>query len=259
MKKNISCSNQKSKKTSGGLGAKQNQKFQIFPTKGPLGQNSNKPLAYLKKRLSNIEGEAYSYVLSSISLDGESFEQRGCGPNFEGGVLTLCTCKHQMRSRRTAAQWKGVWIAGFTSRTNRDHAHWLFYLARIKAAYDSHADLWTQLSVVEQRAKAAHLHFLGDVFKPEKLKLKGNLKYSPSHYHMPNVHAHRPSPSRNGWHKDINYRHKISKRHAPLLMADPDLTFIWKKPKLMLGYNHCRDYFKWDSIHDLISDLEVVS
>ena len=165
-----------------------------------------------------------------------------------------------MRSRLSVEEWeKDVWIAGFTSRTIHAKKHWLFYLAKVEAAHDSHSDLWSNIDTDTQNAKAAHLHYLGDVFKPKSPPLTGNVRFTPSRYVMPKFHAHRTQRNPNGWHNDIEYRHSLTDRLAPLLVADPELTFLWDKPLICyVPRKHCRDYHSWRSIQDLIKKLRQV-
>src|SRR5262249_56622494 len=115
------------------------------------------PLPLLPARLGQLNDGAYSYVVRTVEWNHETvtFEQHGSAPNFQGDVLTLCTCKHQMRASRAAEDWRGVWLAGFTSRTILDGQHWLFYLARIQSAHESHADPLSHLGGRPPRAKAA--------------------------------------------------------------------------------------------------------
>ena len=99
------------------------QTVQPFPETGLLAHNSNLRLVNLANRIRTVRGRAYSYVVRTVKLNQNtlSFEQHGSAPNFQGDVLTLCTCKHQMRSRLSAEEWQDdVWIAGFTSRTIHD-------------------------------------------------------------------------------------------------------------------------------------------
>jgi hypothetical protein len=120
------------------------QTVQPFPETGLLADNSNLPLAILAERIRKFRGRAYSYVVRTVNLKPNTlgFEQHGSAPNFQSDVLTLCTCKHQMRSRLSGDQWQDdVWIVGFTSRTIYAGKHWLFYLAKVKSAHDSHTDL----------------------------------------------------------------------------------------------------------------------
>ncbi|PAY17454.1 hypothetical protein CKO51_21300 [Rhodopirellula sp. SM50] len=219
----------------------------------------NMPLPKLASKLDGVHGSANSYVVGSVSYHGKSnqFKQRGSAPNFQGDVLTLCTCKHQMRSRKSADEWESnVWIAGFTSRTIHKNRHWLVYLAKVQWAYDSHCELWIDMNDKSRTAKAAHLHYLGDMFKPKTPYPKGKARHSAGRYYTPPCHSHRSSPNVNAWRKDIQYRHAVSSRRAALLRADPKRTFLWSEPLVYLTQKHCRDYAAWPTIRDLVDALE---
>jgi hypothetical protein len=234
------------------------QTVQPFPEIGLLADNSNLPLAILANRIRKVRGSGYSYVVSTVNLkpNAMGFEQHGSAPNFQGEVLTLCTCKHQMRSRLSADQWQDdVWIVGFTSRTIYAGKHWLFYLAKVESAHDSHSDLWSRVDASTRDAKAAHVHFLGDMFKPKTPQPTDNARFSTSWYVMPPIHAHRKDRSDTGWHNDINYYLASKSRHPPLLVADPKWTFLWEDPMIFFTGDHCRDYFKWSSLHELVARL----
>ena len=236
------------------------QDVQPFPTTGMLGKNLNQPLSVLFSRIRNVEARAYSYVVRTVMLNRETttFEQRGSAPNFQGDVLTLCTCKHQMRSSQPADDWKDVWVAGFTNRVRLDGKHWLFYLAQIESSYGSHCDLWTSLNEESRNAKAAHENYLGDVFQPKRPNPTKEARFLPSRYIVPTVHAHRQKPSDRGWQNDIKYRHADKFRHPPLLVAKPRMTFLWDEPMIFLKEKHCRNYFKWQSLNELMALLSQV-
>src|SRR5690606_2122693 len=106
------------------------QTIQPFPSGGELGKNLGLPLPVLIKRISTQKVRAYSYVVRTVKLDHETTptEQHGSAPNFQGDILTLCTCKHQMRASQCGEDWNGLWLAGVTSRTIHKGKHWLFYL-----------------------------------------------------------------------------------------------------------------------------------
>jgi hypothetical protein len=195
-----------------------------------------------------------------VNLDRETttFEQHGSAPNFQGDVLTLCTCKHQMRASQAAEDWAGVWLAGVTSRTIHDGRHWLFYLARIESAYESHSDLWTGMGAGCRNAKAAHVHYLGDVFKPKTPPPTTDARFSPARYVPPTLHAHRWRDEdgwHNGWHNDINYYLAHRYGRPPLLVADPRRTFLWSEPVIYFAGRHCRNYLRWASLRDLLALL----
>ena len=239
------------------------QTIQPFPTSGQLGKNTGLPLSVLVARLGQLKGRAYSYIVRTVEWDHVTmiFEQYGSAPNFQGDHLTLCTCKHQLRSRLSAGEWEDdVWLAGFTSRTIHDGKHWLFFLAKVETAHESHSDLWSSKDADFRKDKAAHLHYLGDLFKPTTPKPTGDARFSASRYLMPSVHAHRQYPGDDGWKNDINYRHAVTSSHAPLLVADPHLTFLWEEPMIFFApKNHCRDYHKWSSVQELMAQLREAS
>jgi hypothetical protein len=88
---------------------------QPFPTTDPLCRHLDLSRARLAQMIQDGSGPVYAYVMSSVVLDGGNLLQRGTGPNFQGGYITLCTCKHRMRTTLPADQWPGIWVAGFTS------------------------------------------------------------------------------------------------------------------------------------------------
>lgn len=234
------------------------EQSQPFPTKGMLGRNRNMPLALVKRSVATRDQAARSYIVRSVVFDSDrhQFVQNGCAPNFQGGRLTLCTCKHQMRASLSVDEWQGIWIVGLTSRTIWERRHWLFYLAKVASAFESHADLWSALKTRERNAKAADLHFLGDVFRPASDGLSGAARYLPSRYVAPTYHAHRRRRDDRGWQNDISYKHAQRKRPPPLLLADPKRTFLWDQPSIFLPRAHCRDFAKWSSLQELLELLE---
>jgi hypothetical protein len=261
MKARDRCS---SRKTDTGCRSAQDiQTVQPFPSGGHLRNNLGLPLPPLIARLGQLKHRAYSYVVRTVNWnhETETFEQNGSAPNFQGDLLTLCTCKHQMRASRAAEGWPGVWLAGFTSRTILNGKHWLFCLAKIESAHKSHADLWRSMKASSRRAKAAHTHYLGDLFKPKTPTPTGDARFSPNRYISPRLHAHRWRDEdgwHNDWHNDIQYYLADQYGHPPLLVADPRLTFIGNEPMIYFAEDHCRNYLKWPSLRDLLALLRRV-
>ena len=257
MKKGDRCSTQRVKANTGCQTVGKIQTVQPFPSTGILAENIGLPLPVLSAEIDTTQHKAYSYVLSSVKLDHQAtaFEQHGSAPNFQGDVLTLCTCKHQMRASQNADDWLGVWIAGFTSRTIRDGKHWLFYLAKIGSAHESHADLWQALRARSRNAKAADTNFLGDIFRSKTPIPTGNARFSPNRYITPSAHAHRQHRGDKGWHNDISYYLAEKYGYPPLLAADPRSTYLWDEPLIYFAGDHCRNYFKWSSPTELIAQL----
>jgi hypothetical protein len=259
MKKSDRCASGKQQATSVCRTVKDIETVQPFPSSGLLAENLGLPWPVLKSQIGKIQDRAYSYIVRTVKLDHErpTFEQHGSAPNFQGGVLTLCTCKHQMRATRSTEDWQGVWVAGFTSRTIHAGRHWLFYLAKIKTAHESHSDLWSAMKVRSRNAKAADAHFLGDIFKPKSPLPTGNTCFSSTRYITPAAHAHRQHRGDKGWHNDINYYLAAKYRHPPLLVADPQQTFLWDDPMICFAGDHCRNFRKWSSLTELVAQLGV--
>ncbi|MEK7693426.1 MAG: hypothetical protein AAB349_04475, partial [Chloroflexota bacterium] len=193
-----------------------NTQCQPFPEAGILAENMNRDLPTLRQMLRTEDGSLYAYIVDTIQYDGNIFCQTGSGPNFQGDVITLCSCKHQMRSGLSVGEWPGVWIAGFTGvgKVGGEPLNYLVYLMKVANAYASHRDLWGKLPVVARRVKAAHLHPLGDLYQPNA---KGGGRFDPRSYEPPRSdHSHCHD---NGWHTDIDYT-GYGGRRPPLLVGD---------------------------------------
>lgn len=67
--------------------------YQVFPASGPLHDALNLSGRDLIQRLGKMEGSVYCYIVTSVKDRGGLFVQTGSAPNFQGGLITLCTCK----------------------------------------------------------------------------------------------------------------------------------------------------------------------
>jgi hypothetical protein len=232
---------------------------QPFPTAGLLSRNLDLEKSQLINELvgkTQDEVRVYSYVMTSVVRHGDKLEQTGSGPNFQGGCLTLCTCKHKMRASLSVKEWQNQWIAGFTS--HKCGEHWLFYLARVKHVYESHRELWNALRPAVQERKSARSSCLGDLYEP-KCPSECIGEFDPSHYYTPIAgHSHHKRACDNGWRIDINYKLKKLKRkpkhNAALLVGDPEFSFLWQEP--MLFSNGRWRLKRWDSLSAFLQHLE---
>jgi hypothetical protein len=191
----------------------------------------------------------YFYVIQSIVNRGGHFIQTGCGPNFEGGLITLCTCKHRMRTFMDREDWTGKWIAGFTNMATGHGANFLVYLMRVSHAFESHSDLWlsSNIPTTAKQAKAAHANRFGDIYKPRSTLTD---PYDPRDYtppHNDHVHAGR-------WQRDIAYV-GCSGRYASLLVGDPDRSYLWNRPMLIYPFRLSRGQKKC-GLDNLLAQLE---
>ncbi len=209
---------------------KTQMKHQPYPTTGRLANRLNLTLPELSHAIQQEEAVVYSYVVATTrNVDGR-FVQTGCAPNFQGEVISLCTCKHFMRSFLSPKDWKGKWVAGFSGVTAGNGHNILVYLMRVGHAFESHQDMWmsTEIPHTAKLAKLTHVSDFGDVYQPTTPS--GNPFSVHSYLHPGENHVHTQD---NEWHRDINYEGR-SNRKAALLVGDADTSFLWEKP--MLSY-----------------------
>ncbi len=215
----------------------------------PLRRNLNLDLEELKGKLTekgvcgvSLDDIVYVYVVTTTRVapvrNSYEIRQEGCGPNFEGGIITLTTCKHYMRS---SYELKGIldngklWIAGVTSKSNKKNPlreYVLFYLMKVDSTIiaNSFYDLWNQFNQVQniRNIKDACNNPLGDLYRPKSNcnfnvgnnKWDLNCYYPPCRNHVHVVYCH------NCWIKDISYC--CSNNRRPLLLVGEN-PFMGKK------------------------------
>jgi hypothetical protein len=226
---------------------------QEWPKDGKMKENMNTTLNTLKRRFENEDGMVYAYVLTTVEGDGYGgFIQTGSAPNFQGDFITLCTCKHWMRTWKTTDAWKDVWIAGFTGvNILGDYRNYLFYLMQVQEAFQSHKELWNWLDSTVKQAKNASHHRCGDVYEhtPNLKDLKD--RFNPVYYYEPvKKHVHFQNDE---WRRDINLNTRTNK-HPALLVGNPDLSFLWSQPKIYSKDKLPRTK-KWNNMGDFIQSL----
>jgi hypothetical protein len=225
--------------------------YQPFPRKGRLHDNSNLSLTALRGIVGSEGTVAYCYVVDSVRSEGGRLVHRGSGPNFWGGMMTLCTCKHHMRTSLSPHDWEGKWVAGFTGVGAGGGRNALVYLTKVGHAFESHYDLWysDEIPAETKRAKAATLSRLGDLFEPvdELSDPFDHRGYRPPH----GAHSHAPN---DGWHGDVD-RTGYGGRRADLLAGDPERTFLWDRPTIFFPDSIGRGYRKI-VLGDLVSRLQ---
>lgn len=187
----------------------------------------------LRKRIEeqpNDEVRIYTVATTRLDKKSKIVGHIGSGPNLEGGLATLCTCKHSMRCNHSANAWKDKWILGLTSRAINNGfsgEHYFFYLMKIEQAFFSHKELCEYLMGKNKEAlriKNAVTNRLGDIYVPKSVCTN---QLDHTMYETPHInHSH----GKNGeWHDDIAYK----SNSAPLLLGDSKNTFVWKKPMIV--------------------------
>ena len=200
--------------------------YQTMPESGRLAENLNLRLEALLERIAPFRrAVVYSYIVDTVEYCEGRLYQTGSGPNFQGGLITLCSCKHMMRAYLDAESWEGTWVAGFTS--SRDlGSNKLFYLMMVSQAFESHRDFWLSHFIPDETktAKAAHLDPFGDIYQP---KSESGRPYSYWDYIEPRKDHVHCEPG--DWRKDIKYRDRYG-RNPLLLTGDPEFSFLWDRP-----------------------------
>jgi hypothetical protein len=171
----------------------------------------------------------YYYVMSSVRSHNNTLQHIGSGPNWQGGVITLCTCKHLMRTYPYCKQ--GTWIAGFSNFKAGEGNNSLIYLMRVGQTYKSHCALWHSLPEEIREAKASDMNPLGDVYRPLGREIQES-PFDPAMYRKPcRNHSHE-----RGWSKDIKYKAKKG-IHPLLLVGDVKYSFVWNQCMITLGHS----------------------
>lgn len=228
---------------------------QPFPHIGRLKQNLNLPLDDLRRKIGIIDSSAvvYSYIINTVKNREGTFIQKGSAPNFQGDLITLCTCKHRMRTSHDILEWNNKWIAGFSGVKAGNETNVLVYLMKIGYTFESYFDFWDtkEISKATKYAKSADLHRYGDIYKPKDSSAD---PFDYRSYVQPcKEHSHYKDA---GWHKDIDYKGYKERRHV-LLAGVVDCSFLWTKPKIAYNGRLPRNSKKLE-LKDMIENLNIV-
>lgn len=204
---------------------------QPFPVESPLREQLDLGLTLLCEHIGDEKPDraVYPYVVATVKRPRAVFEQTGGSPNFRGGVITLCDCKHYLRSFAPVCDERGVWIAGITGPgVSPRRRRYLFYLM-YATPVSSHAELWRRLPAATRVAKSAARDAFGDVYEPVGA-LAGDDVFTPERYRRPIAgHVHGENDE---WWRDIEQTY--GGRHPCLLVGEPVLSYIWTTPRLSL-------------------------
>ena len=209
-----------------------NKKFQDLSGWKPNTLNDLKKI--IGGQIDDTEVRVYTVASTYFDKNDNLIRHEGCGPNLEGGLATLYTCKRSMRQGQSSDYWKGKWILGVTSRAenkNINRKHYLLYLMKVEKAFDSYKDLHQHLKQNNPsalQAKNANKNLFGDIYQP---KADCTDPLDPKQYiSPPDNHSHGGDE----WKLDISYELPSTKRlPTPLLLGDVNNTFVWQKPMII--------------------------
>jgi len=244
--------------------------LQKWPTEGILAEkNMDLNLAELDSRIRDIfEGGAH-YTVTSVEpsrICYNTFIQTGCGPNFEGGLISQCTCRHDIRaSWYGLEEWQSKWLAGFTG-WGRDRCgdSYLFYIMKIEKAFPSFKKLYDEYQSRDInliKVKRADKNPFGDLYYPKKEGISDD--YDINSYE--NLHTNHPHNKCKRRLQDVNYPeftkrflNKITEKHASLLLGHLKYSFLWKTPMIRYKGEHAPWHGKWSDIKSFLDNLEPV-
>jgi hypothetical protein len=200
----------------------------------------------LPKNFEEEEGNVFSYKLTSVTQARDELEQRGCGPNFQGGRITLCTC---MRYHRTwPSIQKGTWIAGFSGNRSGNK---LFYLMRVEHVAETFTELRDSGWLPDYQAKSARYDVFGDVYEPLS-RATARQPHDPHLYYAP-IEGHKHGCGLE-WHKDIkSFR---SGRPHKLLLGQPGKSFIWRHPQYRYRHQPHPRFRFYESASEFLKNLK---
>lgn len=216
-------------------------------------------LRELKEKLNGRTcDEVRIYTVKTTKFDRKSNEvhHEGSGPNLEGGLATLCTCKHSMRQNHVPHDWKGRWILGLTSRAAKQDfsgKHYLFYMMKVDEAFNSHKELYSYLKLKNEnalRVKNAGGNCLGDIFEPRATCTNS---LDPNMYKTPNKNHSHGYKAGESWCDDIVYKGQS----APLLLGDAKNTFVWPNPMIIFKKSRGPNNLKLSLGEDFFNLLET--
>lgn len=156
----------------------------------------------------------------------------GSGPNIDGGRITLCTCKHKMRTSPVFGNDDSksrIWIAGFSSSKGGEE-NWLFYLMKVGEAFDDQRGIYERLKSSPDvlAKKLATDNVLGDIFEPMN-PCRDPL--NPDNYKKP--HAEHPHMGDDLWRHDI--KSKYNGRKPKMLLGDEMASYCCPVGKIKLN------------------------
>jgi hypothetical protein len=208
----------------------------------------------------------YTYVIDTVELEGNGeVKQTASAPNFSGGYITLCTCKHLTRTMHSPKEWsEGVWLAGMTGSGNKfKYQQSLAFLMRVAEAYPSHFDLVQALRATGRMstldAKDSRHNRNGDLMIPQNTELTPSQRVMASFYLPPMIgHAHRQSEDDTHWHEDIDYVDSRSGKRPALLVGDPRNSFTWSRQMILnTGEPGALRYHRKWSLRELLGKLSA--
>ena len=164
----------------------------------------------------------YVYPHHEIELVEGKLLQTRSGPNWEGGIVTLTTCKHLLRTY--SSMGKRTAVCGVTNKLNGQN--FVLYVGKLDEIFDSNAELSQWLKKTNPsawRSKLMTTNRLGDICEIDNIptspppwgrigerRLTALNKYNHKNFVRPTRdhcrYEERDSSGKRKWVKDIEYK-----------------------------------------------------
>lgn len=214
----------------------------------------NRNLRDMVARLKESEDPLYLFTHHEVFFTEGVIKQTRSSPNWEGGMFSFATCKHQMRTWKDPEAWVGTWLVGVGPRAIGNP---ILYIAKIIHSFPSNLDYSTWLRAKHPQTaaiKSADNNPRGDWYTPtktlaHKLSMPGGKyqKWIYGSFVEPKDHTRSVETYKDGtpkWWRDIEYR--SHNRYPPVFIGMP--AFVYPQRILETAYHPGRAVLKLNTV-----------
>lgn len=184
----------------------------------------------------------YLYTHHQVYLESGVLKHTRSSPNWEGGIVTYATCKHNLRC--TDRSWQGVWLAGLCPRDCADNT--VLFMGVVASEFRSNYHLSTYLrgaSPQAYQAKRSSSNPRGDLYQPlrplslHSADIHDHRNYEEPPNHVRSVEFYKSSPGSLSnrpdgripkWWRDVEYVQRG--RHPLVFILSP--CWLFSRPTL---------------------------
>lgn len=175
----------------------------------------------------------YCYTQHQIEDGHPHVRQTRSSPNWEGGMVTYATCKHQMRTWLSEEEWLGTWICGLNP-SNIDNT--VLFIGQVSHVFDGNYSLRKYVKENHPdvfQHKNADKNPRGDLYRPKKKVVPPNKRHDHRFFHEPPNHTRSletyskspgtgPGPMPKWWR---DYEYELHGKKPPVFILEPCLLF----------------------------------
>lgn len=234
-----------------------------YDIKAPIGKRGPRTVAGLSRILSRwgaMKGEGWKgkmYVARTISHstcdEADGFAQKGCAPNFRGGLWTLTTCKYAMRratpfKNLVKSKTMATVVLVFCKVSDRDNRQYLVSAAHITNSFATMRAYFRHLC--DHHTKATRLEKCSSA-KPVGPSL--GYRFGDCHVDSRGSHCRPRQP-----HVHAGRRARADLAGDHRLLASTEYL-VWDRPTIWAKSTMCQSAYGINvdeaTLHDLLTDL----